>query len=77
MALQLKAELGSPPMFASTTHKNYKEMSISQLVSVLRVAFQTNDFHKVEEDLVNMDTKLKVEIGPLREKIEVETAQED
>lgn len=47
-------------------------MSISQLVSVLRVSFQTEDFDKVEEELANRDAKLKAEIEPLREKIEVE-----
>lgn len=72
MAFQLKPEPGSPPMSTSTTQKNYKEMSISQLVSVLRVSFQTEDFDKVEEELANRDAKLKAEIEPLREKIEVE-----
>ncbi|TKY57383.1 hypothetical protein E2542_SST21831 [Spatholobus suberectus] len=72
MAFQPKTEPGSLSVCTSTTHKTYKVMSISELVSVLRVAYQVDDFDKVEEELVNRDAKFKVEIGPLREKIEVE-----
>ncbi|CAJ1971495.1 unnamed protein product [Sphenostylis stenocarpa] len=73
MAFQPKTEPGSPLRSFSTTHKkNYSEMSISELVSVLRVAYQMKDFDKVEEELVNREVKFRAEIGSLREKIEVE-----
>ena len=73
MAFQPKTEPGSSPRSISTTRKKgYSEMSISDLVSVLRVAYQTEDFDKVEEELVKREAKLRAEIGPLREKIELE-----
>ncbi|KAK7371935.1 hypothetical protein VNO80_05302 [Phaseolus coccineus] len=73
MAFQPKAEPGSSPRSISTFNKkSYNEMSISELVSVLRVAFQMKDFDEVEEELVNREAKLRAEIGPLREKIELE-----
>ena len=67
MDLQPKTEPGSSPIFASSSHRNLKEMSISELFSVLRA-----DFDRVEGVLVARDSKLKAEIGPLQEKIEVE-----
>ncbi|KAL9316730.1 hypothetical protein ACSQ67_017731 [Phaseolus vulgaris] len=70
MAFQPETEPGSSPRSISTTNKrSYDEMSISELVSVLRVAFQMKDFDEVEEELVNRKAKLRAEIGPLREKI--------
>ncbi|KAK7371931.1 hypothetical protein VNO80_05298 [Phaseolus coccineus] len=57
---------------STTDKKSYDEMSISELVSVLRVAFQMKDFDEVEEELVNREAKLRAEIGSLREKIELE-----
>jgi len=47
-------------------------MSISELVSVLHVAYKMQDFDEVEEELVNREAKLRAEIGPLQEKIELE-----
>jgi len=71
MAFQPKIEPGSSPRTMSTK-KGYSEMSISDLVSVLRVAYQTEDFDHVEQELVKREAKLRAEIGPLREKIELE-----
>ena len=67
MDLQPKTEPGSPPIIAPSSHRNLKEMNISELFSVLRA-----DFDRAEEVLVARDAKLKAEIGPLQEKIEVE-----
>ena len=68
MDFQPETEPGSPPMFASTGHRNLNEMSIPELVSVLRA-----DLDRVEGVLVARDSKHKAEIWPLQEKIEVET----
>ncbi|KAL9316728.1 hypothetical protein ACSQ67_017729 [Phaseolus vulgaris] len=73
MAFQPETEPGSSPRSISTTNKkSYDEMSISELVSVLRVAFQMKDFDEVEEELVNREAKPRAEIGSLKEKIELE-----
>ncbi|KAL9316731.1 hypothetical protein ACSQ67_017732 [Phaseolus vulgaris] len=73
MAFQPETEPGSSPRSISTANKRtYDEMSISELVSVLRVAFQMKDFDEVEEEFVNREAKLRAEIGPLKEKIELE-----
>ncbi|XP_047169328.1 uncharacterized protein LOC124837899 [Vigna umbellata] len=50
-------------------------MSISQLVSVLRIAFKIEDFDKIEQELVKREAKLRAEIGRLQEKIELERLQ--
>ena len=72
MALQPKTEPRSPPIFPSSGHKNLKQMSISELVQVLRVAWQIEDFDRVEEVLVAREANLRAEIGPLQEKVELE-----
>ncbi|KAL9316732.1 hypothetical protein ACSQ67_017733 [Phaseolus vulgaris] len=74
MAFQPKAEPGSlprslPRLISTAPAKGYSEMSISELVSVLRVAYQTEDFDKVEEELVKREAKLTAEIGPLRAEV--------
>nr|XP_007142402.1 hypothetical protein PHAVU_008G277400g [Phaseolus vulgaris]ESW14396.1 hypothetical protein PHAVU_008G277400g [Phaseolus vulgaris] len=74
MAFQPKAEPGSlakslPRLISTALAKGYSEMSISELVSVLRVAYQTEDFDKVEEELVKREAKLTAEIGPLRAEV--------
>ncbi|XP_057437274.1 golgin IMH1-like [Lotus japonicus] len=65
-----KSEPGSssPPAYASTMPTNLKDMSISELVAVLRSAFQTEDFDAVEEVLESR----YAEVMPLREKMEFE-----
>ena len=52
MDFQPETEPGSPPMFASTGHRNLNEMSIPELVSVLRA-----DLDRVEGVLVARDSK--------------------
>ncbi|BAT80613.1 hypothetical protein VIGAN_03020400, partial [Vigna angularis var. angularis] len=47
-------------------------MSISELVTVLRTAYKIEDFDKIEQELVKREAKFRAEIGPLREKIELE-----
>ncbi|XP_014504077.1 uncharacterized protein At4g38062 isoform X1 [Vigna radiata var. radiata] len=76
MAFHPKTEPGSLPMFIPTTDKKeYCEMSISELVSVLRIAFKIEDFDKIEQELVQREAKLRAEIGRLQEKIELERLQ--
>jgi len=76
MAFQPKTEPGSLPWSVSTSNKKeYGEMSISELVSVLRIAYKIEDFDKIdkiEQELVKREAKHRAEIGPLREKIELE-----
>ncbi|XP_027941375.1 uncharacterized protein LOC114195184 [Vigna unguiculata] len=76
MAFQPKTEPGSLPWSVSTSNKKeYGEMSISELVSVLRIAYKIVDFDKIdkiEQELVKREAKHRAEIGPLREKIELE-----
>ncbi|KOM46430.1 hypothetical protein LR48_Vigan07g013400 [Vigna angularis] len=73
MALQPKTEPGSLQSSISTTsQKHYSEMSISELVSLLRVVYQVEDFDKIEEELKYREDKVKVDIGSLREKLDLE-----
>ncbi|XP_057441027.1 uncharacterized protein LOC130733009 [Lotus japonicus] len=69
-----KSEPGSssPPAFASTSSRNLKDMTISELVTVLRAAYQTEDFDVVEEVLESRYAKLRADVGPLREEMELE-----
>ncbi|XP_017408089.2 uncharacterized protein LOC108320991 isoform X2 [Vigna angularis] len=76
MAFQTKTEPDSLSRVIPTTNKKeYCEMSISQLVSVLRIAFKIEDFDKIEQELVKREAKLRAEIGRLQEKIELERLQ--
>ncbi|XP_014503706.1 uncharacterized protein LOC106764020 isoform X2 [Vigna radiata var. radiata] len=76
MAFEPKTEPGCLPRFIPTTSKKeYGEMSISELVSVLRSAFKIEDFDKIEQELVKREAKLRAEIGRLEEKIELERLQ--
>ncbi|KOM46436.1 hypothetical protein LR48_Vigan07g014000 [Vigna angularis] len=73
MAFQPKTKPRSLPRSIPTANKKeYGEMSISDLVTVLRTAYKTEDFDKIEQELVKREAKLRAEIGPLREKIELE-----
>ncbi|KAK7299946.1 hypothetical protein RJT34_10777 [Clitoria ternatea] len=72
MAFQPKTEPGSPPGLHSTTHINFKDLSISELVSVLRSSYEVDEFDRVEQELVTRDANLKAEIGPLKVKIELQ-----
>ncbi|RDX90657.1 hypothetical protein CR513_27455, partial [Mucuna pruriens] len=72
MAFQPKTKPGPSAGFTSTTHKNYEQMTISELVLFLRTAYREEDFDKVEEELVNRDAKLKAHIASLHEKIQEE-----
>jgi len=44
-------------------------MSVFELVLVFGVAYQINFFHKVEEELVNRENKLKTKVASLGENI--------
>ncbi|XP_061375661.1 uncharacterized protein LOC133317786 [Gastrolobium bilobum] len=66
-----KTEPGSPSV-ASSSHGNFEEKSITELISVLRVAYLVDDFDRVEKVLVARDERLRDEIGPLLHKIEME-----
>ncbi|XP_028752951.1 uncharacterized protein LOC114712585 [Neltuma alba] len=50
-------------------------MSVTELISILRTAYGTVDYDRVEEVLIDNETKLKAEIGVLREKLEMERLQ--
>ncbi|WVY89811.1 hypothetical protein V8G54_035325 [Vigna mungo] len=76
MAFQPKTEHGSlTRLIPSTNKKEYCEMSISELVSVLRIAFKIEDFDKIEQELVKREAKFRAEIERLQEKIELERLQ--
>ncbi|CAJ2633776.1 unnamed protein product [Trifolium pratense] len=60
------------PGLGSTDQTNLEAMSIQELVSVLRTAFLTEDFDKVEDVLVSRYNKLQTEILHLQEKFELE-----
>ncbi|XP_047170225.1 uncharacterized protein LOC124838618 [Vigna umbellata] len=73
MTFQPKTDPGSLPRSIPTaTEKEYGEMSISELVDVLRIAYKIEDFDKIEEELVKREAKLRAEIGSLGEKFELE-----
>ncbi|XP_058742852.1 uncharacterized protein LOC131615712 [Vicia villosa] len=60
------------PGLGSDDHSNMEDMSIHELVSVLRVAFLTQDFDRVEDVLVTKYKKLQTEILHLQEMVELE-----
>ncbi|RHN57974.1 hypothetical protein MtrunA17_Chr5g0446171 [Medicago truncatula] len=60
------------PGLSSSDHRNLEDMSIHELVSVLRTSFLTEDFDNVEEVLVTRDKKLQTKILHLQEKFEME-----
>jgi hypothetical protein len=49
-----------------------EDMSIQELVSVLRTAFMTEDFDRVEKVLVSKYNRLQTKIIDLQEKLELE-----
>ncbi|KAK7276939.1 hypothetical protein RIF29_18088 [Crotalaria pallida] len=69
MSLQSEIKPGSPPILVST---NLDEMSVSELVSLLRNAFLSDEFDGVEKVLVARDAKFKAEIASLQVKVEME-----
>ncbi|XP_057439797.1 uncharacterized protein LOC130731505 [Lotus japonicus] len=52
----------SPPVFASTSPRNLRDMSVSELVAVLRPAFRAEDYDKVEEVLESKYEKLQGQV---------------
>jgi hypothetical protein len=68
MEHQPKTESG----FGSSDHRNLEAMNIQELVSVLRTAFLTEQFDRVEEVLVSRYSRLQKEILQLQEKFELE-----
>jgi membrane-associated HD superfamily phosphohydrolase len=60
------------PGFGSSDHRNLEDMNIHELVSVLRTAFKTEDFDRVEEVLVSRYNILQTEILHLQDKFEME-----
>jgi hypothetical protein len=60
------------PGFGSSDHRNLEAMNIQELVSVLRTAFLTEQFDRVEEVLVSRYSRLQKEILQLQEKFELE-----
>ncbi|KAK4278325.1 hypothetical protein QN277_016186 [Acacia crassicarpa] len=47
-------------------------LSVTELISILRTAYRTVDFDRVEEVLVDKESKLKSDIGVLSEKLKME-----
>ncbi|KAK7276934.1 hypothetical protein RIF29_18083 [Crotalaria pallida] len=72
MSFQPKPEPGCPPFSCSTTIENLDEMSIFQLVWILRQSFFKHQFDSVEKVLEARDQSLKAEIASLKEMVEVE-----
>ncbi|GAU28339.1 hypothetical protein TSUD_256670 [Trifolium subterraneum] len=60
------------PGFGSSDHRSLEHMSIQELVCVLRTAFLTEDYDRVEEILVSRDKRLQTEILLLQDKFEME-----
>jgi hypothetical protein len=60
------------PGFGSTDHRNLESMNIQELVSVLRIAFLTEQFDAVEKVLVSRYNRQQTEILQLQEKFELE-----
>jgi len=60
------------PGLSPNDHRNLEDMSIQQLVSVLRTAFRTEQFDRVEEILVSRYERLQTEILHLQEKFDLE-----
>ncbi|XP_058742842.1 uncharacterized protein LOC131615702 [Vicia villosa] len=60
------------PGVGSSDNMNLEDMTIQDLVSVLRTAFLTEDFDSVEEVLVNRDKKLQTDILRLQEMVDLE-----
>jgi len=60
------------PGLGSNDHRNLEDMSIQELVSVLRIAFRTEQFDRVEEVLVSRYERLQTEILYLQEKFDLE-----
>ncbi|GAU28342.1 hypothetical protein TSUD_256700 [Trifolium subterraneum] len=60
------------PGLGSTDQRNLEAMSIQELVSVLRTAFLTEDYDRVEHVLVRRYNRLQTEILHLQEKFELE-----
>ncbi|KAF7831302.1 cytochrome P450 71D10 [Senna tora] len=52
--------------------RSLMQLSISELITVLRNAFRPADFDHVEEALVAKETKLNAEIGALEERLDIE-----
>ncbi|XP_054797515.1 uncharacterized protein LOC129302626 [Prosopis cineraria] len=72
---RLKMAVGSAltPDSAGDEDKNsLMALSITELISILRTAYRTVDFDRVEEVLVSKETNLRAEIGVLSEKLEKE-----
>ncbi|XP_045832237.1 uncharacterized protein LOC123923588 [Trifolium pratense] len=60
------------PGLCSTDQRNLEAMSIQELVSVLRTAFLTEDYDRVEDVLVIRYNRLQTEILHLQENFELE-----
>ncbi|XP_054798031.1 uncharacterized protein LOC129303053 isoform X1 [Prosopis cineraria] len=71
-----------PPGSALTLHSDSDEdkkrlmaLSITDLISILRTAYQTVDYDRVEDVLIAKETKLKTEIGVLSGQLEMERSE--
>ncbi|KAI5432811.1 hypothetical protein KIW84_020210 [Lathyrus oleraceus] len=71
-SFRVRMEPKIEPGFGSTDHRNLEDMSIQDLVSVLRTAFLTQDFDNVEDVLVNRDKRLQTDILRLQEMVDLE-----
>ncbi|MED6114794.1 hypothetical protein PIB30_083889 [Stylosanthes scabra] len=71
MSFQPKTEPGSP-VFSSTSDKSLATKSIHELIQVLRVTWQTEEYDKVEEVLEAREKNFKEKIDKLEEKFQFE-----
>ncbi|CAL5190739.1 unnamed protein product [Lathyrus oleraceus] len=60
------------PRVCSSDNRSLEDMSIQDLVSMLRTAFLAQDFDNVEEVLVNRDKRLQTSILRLQEMVDLE-----
>ncbi|KAK7276935.1 hypothetical protein RIF29_18084 [Crotalaria pallida] len=70
---ETKPGIPPPPGFGTSPPKpNLNDMTVSNLVSILRTAFRFDEFDTVEKVLVDKDAKLKADIASLQLKFESE-----
>ncbi|XLU73657.1 hypothetical protein S245_032710 [Arachis hypogaea] len=73
MSIQPKTEPGSPPILSSTSNKSLETMSVPELIQILRVKWEKEDYDRVEEVFVEREKKLKTKAGELEEQFQLQS----
>ncbi|QHO15475.1 hypothetical protein HN51_030906 [Arachis hypogaea] len=69
-----KPNLGHSPFSHQTTgNKSLETMSIPELIQILRVKRQKEDYDRVEKALIAREEKLKTKVGQLEEKFQIQS----